>query len=560
MNSDPAFERALAECAREPIHVIGAVQPPGVLLVARHRDLRVLAASANAVDLFDAGDMQALLHQPLDALLDRSAIEAVRAVLARGDAGLSQFACTTNAGPLGALHDVSAHLSGELLHLELEPSGRGASLQGGHALVAGLDAAAGVDFLGSVARQVQLISGYDRVMVYRFLPDCSGEVVAESLSGDLGSYDGLRYPASDIPPQARALYLRNRVRVIADVDAEPQPLLQSPELDDPVDMSFDVLRAVSPVHLQYLRNMGVRASMSISLVVDGRLWGLVACHHATPRPVAARQRVALEMVGRHASMILDAQELRSRARADAACRSQRDELERKLHRARDAAALLPDLLELVLGAVEADGVAISLDGTWHTHGQVPGDEGLAYALAWAGSQGHAGVAATAQGSAWHPDPPRAACGLFATPVGPGGGDWLLLFRREQVQNLRWAGRPDQPFQIDDNGLRVGPRVSFEAWKEEVHGTSTPWNERDFESAQRLCMVLERYVSRRRPRPAGVDPDAPMRRWDAREQATRLRRLAELLDGASPDRKRLQRMQALLAHMEDELGALADTPD
>src|SRR5690606_34334105 len=112
--------------------------------------------------------------------------------------------------------------------------------------------------------------------------------------------------------QARALYLRNRVRVIADVTAEPQPLLQSPELGGPVDMSYDVLRAVSPVHLQYLRNMGVAASMSISLVVDGHLWGLVACHHGTPRPVDARQRTALEMVGRHASMILDAHELRGR--------------------------------------------------------------------------------------------------------------------------------------------------------------------------------------------------------------------------------------------------------
>src|SRR5690606_38985680 len=160
-------------------------------------------------------------------------------------------------------------------------------------------------------RQVQRISGYDRVMVYRFLPDYSGEVVAEALAGDLASYDGLRYPASDIPPQARALYLRNRVRVIPDVDAEPQPLMQSPELDGPIDMSFDVLRAVSPVHLQYLRNMGVAASMSISLVVDGRLSGLVACHHGSPRPVDARQRTALERVGRHAAMTLDAHELRS---------------------------------------------------------------------------------------------------------------------------------------------------------------------------------------------------------------------------------------------------------
>lgn len=564
----PDFERALAECAREPIHVIGAVQPPGVLLAYHRRDLRILAASANAVELFDAGDMAGLLHQPLDHFLDRSALDAIHRVLARADAGASQYACSTNVGVAGSQYDVCTHADGDLVHVELEPAGQGRPLQGGHALVADLDAAAGsAGFLPGVARQVQRISGYDRVMVYRFLPDYSGEVVAEALGGGLASYEGLRYPASDIPPQARALYLRNRVRVIADVDAPPQPVLQSPELPEPIDMSFDVLRAVSPVHLQYLRNMGVRASMSISLVVDGRLWGLVACHHGTPRPVGAHQRAALEMVGRHASMILDAHELRARARADAARRGQRDALEGRLHRAADPEALLPEVMDLVLGAVDADGVAVCRDGAWHVHGAVPDSEGLVHALAWAGTQGHSGAAATAQGTAWHPDPPLAACGLFALPLGQGRGGWLLLFRREQRQTLRWAGRPDRPFQIDPDGTRIGPRASFDAWEEDVRATSAPWSGRDFESARRLRMILERYVPAQGDDSCGppdgdarTDADAPIRRWDAREQAARLRRLAELLDGASPDRARLQRMHGLLAQMEEELGALADARD
>ncbi|HEY4530451.1 MAG TPA: GAF domain-containing protein [Luteimonas sp.] len=564
MTPDPnRFERALEECAREPIHIIGAVQPPGMLIVYHARDLRILAASANAVELFDTGDMAALLHQPIDTLLDRASLAAVNAVIARGENGASQFACATNVGPMGTLHDVSVHRSGELVHLELEPSGLGHALEGGHAMVAGLDAAAdSSDFLPGIARQVQRISGYHRVMVYRFLPDYTGEVVAEALAGDLASYDGLRYPASDIPPQARALYLRNRVRVIADVEAEPQPVLQSPELDGPIDMSFDVLRAVSPVHLQYLRNMGVRASMSISLVVDGRLWGLVACHHGSPRPVDARQRTALEMVGRHASMILDAYELRSLARVDAARRSRRDALEGRLHRARDARALLPEMLELALGSVEADGLAICLDGAWHTEGQTPDSQGLARALAWAATQGHAGAVATARGSAWYPDGPRSACGLFAAPLGQGGGGWLLLFRREQRQTLRWAGRPDLPFQVDQHGTHIGPRASFEAWEEDVQSTSAEWTGRDFELARRLRMVLERYLPGQSPRQRatpGEDagPDGQMLRWEAHEQAVRLRRVAKLLDGAELDRERLQRIDGLLAQMEEELGALAD---
>src|SRR5690606_22096191 len=155
-----------------------------------------------------------------------------------------------------------------------------------------------------------------------------------------------------------------------------------------------------------------------------------------------------EMVGRHASMILDAHELRRVARADAARRSQRDALEGRLHRAADPLALVPGLLELALGSVDADGLALCLDGAWHVHGETPDSQGLAQALAWAGTQGHSGAAATADGRAWSPQAPCKACGLFAAPLGRSGGDWLLLFRREQRRTLRWAGRPDRPFQID----------------------------------------------------------------------------------------------------------------
>jgi light-regulated signal transduction histidine kinase (bacteriophytochrome) len=556
------FERALAQCAREPIHVIGAVQPPGVLVAYHRHDHRILAASANAVDLFECRDITALLHQRFDQLVDDSALAAINAVLARGEAGMSQFAGTTNVGPLSALYDLSTHASGPLVHVELEPAGQGLPLQGGHALVAALDAAADSrGFLDKVARQVQRISGYGRVMVYRFLPDFCGEVVAEALAGGLASYDGLRYPASDIPPQARALYLRNRLRVIADVDAAPQPVLQSTELDGPLDMSFDVLRAVSPVHLQYLRNMGVRASMSISLVVDGRLWGLVACHHDAPRPLDARQRVALDMVGRHVSMILDAQELRARARGDDACRARRDALEVRLHAATDARAALAGALDLLAGAVPADGVALRLGDAWHCRGDVPDADGLQRALQWALEHGRPGTSATHDGRAWHPQPPPQACGLLASPLGQGGAHWLLLFRKEQRQTLRWAGRPDRPFQLDPDGTRIGPRASFEAWEEEVEATSAPWSERDIDLVQRVRLVLERYVAGHAPRTQAQDEsDAPMRGWDAREHAARLRRLAELLDGTYPDRERLQRMGALLAQMEAELGAMAGALD
>lgn len=563
MTLPPEFQRALDACGAEPIHIIGGIQPPGVLLVFHAYTRQLVAASANAAALFEAPGIDALLGQPVDELLDGTTRQAVEAVLVPREAGASRFVGMTNVGPMGALHEVSAHVSGELVHVELEPALAPLMDSGdGHAAIARIDAAAaGGDVLEAVARQVQAVSGHARVMVYRFLPDGTGEVVAESLAGPLASYLGLRYPSSDIPPQARALYVHNRVRVIAEVQHAPVPVHQHPSLEVPLDMSFDVLRAVSPVHLEYLRNMGVAASMSVSLVVDGRLWGLVACHHHEPRPVSARARRALDMLGRHVSMILDARELRARVRREDAIRERRDALEHLLHGVADPVAALPAQLDAVLAAMPADGAALCLDGTLHTCGSVPQAEGVDAALKWARDRGRAAPGWTHVGHDWSGAPTPEAAGLLALPLGAAHNDWLLLFRREQRQTVRWAGRPDQPFQIDPDGGRIGPRTSFAAWEEQVLGTSAPWTARDIELAQRLRLVIDRHLP---AAPAvhsrGRDADDRLMGVEARDQAARLRRLADLLAGSRPGRERLARMRPLLSRLEEELGALAGAED
>lgn len=560
MNVDPELKRALEACAEEPIHIIGAIQPPGVLLVFHRSDRRIVAASANAVELFEVDGINALLGQPVETLLDSGPLGAIEAVVARGTGGLSQFAGIINVGPMGAMHEVSTHAMGELVHLELQPAGQAAPLEGGHMAVSGLDdASVGQDFLPAVARKVQALSGYGRVMVYRFLADHTGEVVAEALVDGMASYANLRFPASDIPPQARALYVRNRLRVIADSHATPVPVHQLPSLGEPLDMSFDVLRAVAPVHLEYLHNMGVAASMSISLVVNGKLWGLVACHHDAPRPIGARQRQALDMVGRHVSMILDARALRARARREDAMRAQRDALEARLRVAPVPSEALLEHLDLLLGAVRADGIAVHIGGALRSHGVVPDGDGLAAALQWARGKGRRGTASTRACSDWTSREMTGACGLFSLPLGEGGDDWLLLFRAEQRETVRWAGRPDRPFQVDPDGGKIGPRTSFEAWEQQVIGTAKPWTERDADLAHHLCLVIERHLvaAPSLPRAAEAQMDERLVGHEARELAARLRRLAELLSTARTGRARLQRLNALLLQMEEELGALAD---
>lgn len=557
--ADPGFQRALDACAAEPIHLIGGIQPPGVLLVFHLRTRRLVAASANAAPLFEADGVEALLGTAIEELLDGPTLQAVAAVADPAEPAASRFAGVTNAGPMGALHEVSAHAVDELVHVELEPAQAPRMDSGdGHAAIARLDAAAAEGgLLDAIARQVQAVSGHSRVMVYRFLPDGTGEVEAEALDGPLPSYLGLRYPASDIPPQARALYVHNRVRVIADVAHAPVPVHRDPALDAPLDMRFDVLRAVSPVHLEYLRNMGVAASMSVSLVVDGRLWGMVACHHHEPRPVSARARRALDMLGRHVSMILDARELRARVRREDELRGHRDELERLLHEAADPRAALAAHLDVVLATVPADGAVLCTGGERHASGSLPPADGVHAALKWARDRGRAGIAATHVASDWSTAPGPEAAGLLAVPLGAGHDDWLLLFRREQRRTVRWAGRPDRPFQIDADGGRIGPRTSFAAWEEQVRDTSAPWIARDLELAQRLRLVVERYLPAPPAAPVrGADAEDRLMDVEAREQAERLRRLADLLASARPGRERLRRLRPMLSQLEDALGALA----
>ena len=559
MSNDPAFQRALDACAAEPIHIIGAIQPPGVLLVYQRHGGRIVAASANAAELFET-EVQALLGQPIHQVVDTPLLDLVSEAIAHRESGPSRLAGIGNVGAFGALYYASAHADGDLVHIELEPASSERGPDEGQAVLA-LDSNGPDGLLQALAQQVQALSGYSRVMVYQFLHDGSGEVLAEALDGDLPSYLGLRYPASDIPPQARALYLRNRVRAIADVNHTPSPVHQDPQLPAPLDMSYDVLRTVSPVHLEYLRNMGVAASMSISLVVDGKLWGLVACHHHEPREVCAHTRQALDLLGRHASMILDASALREQVQREEAMRAQRDLVEARLHGLADPVSGLYGVLDAALAAVSADGIVLHLGGRHLASGSVPASGGIDAALRWARNRGRSSVACTALGEDWNPaDDVHDACGVLALPLGRGVDDWLLLFRREQRRTVLWAGRPDQPFQLDPSGDRVGPRTSFAAWEEQVQGSSIPWFHRDVELAQRLRMVLERALAGTTALAgshSSIDRD-PVAAIEAREQSARLRRLAELLDGASPGRARLQRLHRLLSHIEDELGTLAGT--
>ena len=288
----------LTNCDREPIHLLGAIQPVGALL-ALSRDWIVERASANLGEVLGIAADQAI-GASLTELIDPEAVHGLRNRLATlfGADGVERiFGCSLRQG--SPAFDVALHLSCERIVLEMQAA-KGIPADATNtvrSMMGRLDQAEGfARFFSEGARLVRALTGYDRVMVYRFSEDGAGEVVAESVRAGIGSFKGLHYPASDIPKQARVLYKRNLLRVIADVHQAPVPIL--PVADHaraPLDLSLSMLRSVSPIHIEYLKNMGVGASMSISIVVDDQLWGLFACHHYAPHLPSFEPRSTFEL-------------------------------------------------------------------------------------------------------------------------------------------------------------------------------------------------------------------------------------------------------------------------
>lgn len=325
----PSHHVDLTNCDREPIHILGTIQPFG-FLVAVSADWMVTRVSDNIAAYLKIAP-EAALGQPLQDLFAGQAIHDIRnrlQVLRGPDAVERLF--DVDLVEDGRRFDLAVHFSGSSVVIEAEPSIEETTEAAGlvRGFISRLSQSQGMTaFLRSGARQVRALTGFDRVMVYRFDQSGSGEVVAEAMGPGIDSFLGLNYPASDIPAQARALYLRNVFRIIADVNAAPVPIV--PPLDaqgQALDQSLSLLRAVSPIHIEYLRNMGVEASLSISIVVDGRLWGLFACHHYAPLLPSLAKRTASELFGQMFSLMLESRERREAADYEARARQLTDRL------------------------------------------------------------------------------------------------------------------------------------------------------------------------------------------------------------------------------------------
>lgn len=493
----------ITNCDREQIHIPNSIQPHGVLLVMREADLRIVAISNNSETHLQHSP-EAFLDTPLSEWVREADINSIRSCLS---------------GDFEAVNPLLLHFKGcdrpwnGIVHLcqknvvlELEPAQEQETVdffrfyKVTKSAVAHLQSARTLqDLCDSVVRDLRRITGFDRVMVYRFDDDGSGNVIAEAKSDRGTPYLGLRYPESDIPKQARRLYALNPLRLVPTIHYEPAELVTSDRdpLKSPLDMSFCVLRSVSPIHVEYLENMGVTASMSISLLDRGQLWGLIACHHETPKYVSYQMRTVCEFLGQVTSMQLatklEKENLNERLRVKQA----QSQLLEQVSHIEDIRRELPQLEPLLLQAFQATGVAFYRDGEVTLMGETPPAEVVENIVTWVEPHLEDSLFVSHQ----LPEAYEAmreykdvASGVMVLSVTQSQRNYLLWFRPEVVKNVNWAGNPNKRKTIEEDGsISLSPRESFEKWQETVRFQSHPWKFYEKEGALELRNTLVSIV-------------------------------------------------------------------
>lgn len=476
--------RPFADCDVAELHLADAIQPFGALLVV-DGDQRVIAVSTNVADYLGETP-QALLgtdaSYTLADVLDLASLRASAPTIAADEPVRLHLSSAQVAGRELAL---AAHVRDGALVIELQtPTSDEAVMAAADVIqrltmgLEGTDAPA--DAASLLMRGIAELTGFDRTMVYRFLPDWHGEVLDERLAEGMSGYRGLRFPASDIPENARRLYRLKRQRIIADATAAPVGVVGVRE-GMTLDLTGSELRAVHPVHLGYLGAMGVAASFSVSILARGELWGMIACHHRTPRTLGFLTRQACEMAATISSLHIANLERDAHLREVDRLRDAVDRawLESGGDQRLDVARLLGRLRE----AFGADGAMASWDGAALHDGDTPAGPTAGRLAASPELAGWLDVVArdrVVEALADDPEAVRCASGVLHLPVTE--HDSVTFLRREQVQNVAWAGRPRDDAPREE---RLGPRSSFATWREATRGRADAWSAAAIEVAREL---------------------------------------------------------------------------
>lgn len=489
----------LVNCDREPIHVPGAIQPHGFLLGVFPAEMEIALASANVGELL--GQPGPFVGKSLDTILDATCIQRMqKTFLSLGPKHVESMHTKISGKPWECLF----HSSGDLLIVECEPSERDEPetaldfYRRSQDALTRLQRGVRVEEICRIAaREVRELTGFDRVMVYRFHSDHSGEVIAEAKHANLDSYLGLRYPAADIPSQARRLYELSTLRLIARVDYEPSPVepTENPLTGEPLDMSHAVLRSVSPIHREYLRNMGVGASMSISLLDERRkLWGLIACHHNDAKFLSHEIRRTCDFLGQALAWQVSAREREAVAQRIAESSNLRADLLKQVSTADELTEALtrePDGLLAIVNssaAIVVQGDRAQFIGCDETAAELL--DGIRCAIDESGTffsdDLHASLGAEPETLPWS--------GAGAIALDSAHRDLVVWLRPEYRHQVRWGH--ENAKHSSTRPKRLSPPGSFATWEETVRGRAEPWEPWQMEAARLFRGALIESLARR----------------------------------------------------------------
>lgn len=483
----------LDTCAAEPIHIPGHIQAHGALLVF-DADQRLCAWSVNAPTLLQR--TLALAMTLAELRLAAPVVELIAAALV--DARDGESAHISVGTTLGEreydciVHSYLGRMLVEFEHRSIPSDTVALFAVKAHTAIERMKRERSVvAMLQMAAEQVRALTGFDRVMAYVFRPDDSGEVVAEARRAELAPLLGMRYPASDIPAQARRLYIINTLRLIPDTGATPLPMVGR-DGDAAVDMSHCGLRSVSPIHIEYLRNMGVGASMSISIVINDSLWGMFACHHMGARQVPYSVRMAAEVMVQVLAATVQLLETRARAALIEQSALVRTVLMQAMLNDDDVLQSLAGNAAQLAATLDADAIIVCQHERVVVHGGI--DLAVATAIVQSLSPHADELVQRAARAAW-PEALRAVIGkwigMLALCFDPATNGWVIAMRVEQIESVRWAGRPDKIAVVGPLGARLTPRGSFEEWCQTVVDLARPWEHTHILIARQLLVEMHR---------------------------------------------------------------------
>lgn len=498
----------LTNCDREQIHIPGSIQPHGVLLVLQEPEFEIIQVSNNTEEWLNILP-ENLLKQNIKDLLGAEQIDSLRKSLAGDFEYLNPLKLSIKCGDKTKQFNNIIHRNNGAIILELEPCQLELEqdffqfYRLTRHTITRIQKSENLQKLCSiVVKEIRKLTGLDRVMIYKFHADNSGEVIGEAKREDLEPYLGLHYPATDIPEPARRLYIMNYLRIIPDINYQPVELLpkHNPLTNQPLDLSFSVLRSVSPIHIEYLQNMGVEASMSISLLKEGKLWGLIACHNYSVKYIPYDLRTVCDFLGQVMSVHITTKEQNDNLDYKVYLKSLQSQVITAISESESLLMAFKNIGEKLLTIVGATGAIVYAEGELQKIGETIKDEEIEPLLNWVKTQIKTDLYYTDSLPKAYPPSnefKEIASGLLVLEITKVKKNYVLWFRPEVSQTVNWAGNPQKDGKIESDGtITLLPRKSFEKWLETVKCHSLPWQSYEIEGAQELKSAILGIVMRR----------------------------------------------------------------